>query len=65
MGVGTSRILGRVHSANLQIGEKFFQCSITILEDDKVEFLFGLDMMKRHQVNIEYSKTNCSSAVLI
>ncbi len=50
MGVGTSRILGRIHSTKMQIKETFFQCSITILEDDKVEFLFGLDMLKRHQV---------------
>jgi len=50
MGVGTSRILGRIHSAKMQIKETFFQLSITILEDDKIEFLFGLDMLKRHQV---------------
>jgi len=50
MGVGTSRILGRIHSAKMQIGSTFFQLSLTILEDDKIEFLFGLDMLKRHQV---------------
>ena len=54
VGVGTSRILGRVHSVNLQFKDQFFSCSITILEDDKIEFLLGLDMLKRHQVNNEF-----------
>jgi len=53
VGVGTSRILGRVHSVNLQFKDQFFSCSITILEDDKIEFLLGLDMLKRHQVIFE------------
>jgi DNA damage-inducible protein 1 len=52
-GVGTSRILGRVHIVAMQVMGEFFQCSITILEDDKVDFLFGLDMLKRHQCNID------------
>lgn len=56
MGVGTSRILGRIHIVNMQILDKFFQCSITILEDDKVDFLFGLDMLKRHQCCINLKK---------
>jgi len=52
MGVGTSRIIGRIHVVNMQILDKFFPCSITVLEDDKVDFLFGLDMLKRHQVHL-------------
>ncbi len=49
MGIGTSRILGRVHAANLEIFGKTFVCSFTVLEDNKVDFLFGLDNLKRHQ----------------
>jgi hypothetical protein len=32
--------------AQIKIGKSFFTCSITILEDDKMDFLFGLDMLK-------------------
>jgi len=49
IGVGQSRILGRVHLADmmLETGETI-QCSFTVLEDNKVDLLFGLDNLKRH-----------------
>ena len=53
IGVGTSRILGRVHAANMEINGKIFVCSFTVLEDNKVDLLFGLDNLKRHQCNID------------
>lgn len=53
MGIGTSKILGRVHAANMEIMGKVFVCSFTVLEDNKVEFLFGLDNLKRHQCCID------------
>ena len=30
---------------------KKFVCSLTILDDDKIDLLFGLDMLKRHKVD--------------
>lgn len=53
IGVGTRKILGRVHSVELQIGDTHFPCTVTVLEDppegaQKMGFLLGLDMMKRH-----------------
>lgn len=53
VGVGTSRILGRVHAADMEILDKKFTCSFTVLEDNKVDFLFGLDNLKRHQCCID------------
>lgn len=53
MGIGTSRILGRVHAANMEIMGKIFVCSFTVLEDNKVDLLFGLDNLKRHQCCID------------
>lgn len=49
VGVGTARIAGRIHLAPLQVGSTYFNCTFTVLEDDKVDFLFGLDMLKRFQ----------------
>jgi DNA damage-inducible protein 1 len=48
MGIGTSKILGRIHKSDLEILGKHFPCSLTVLEDNKVEFLLGLDNLKRH-----------------
>ena len=35
------------------IGGRHFACSLTVLEDNKVDFLFGLDNLKRHQCCID------------
>lgn len=59
VGVGAGSTLGRVLYANLSIEGKFFPMSLTVLDDSRgfgdknMEFLLGLDMLRRHQCVID------------
>jgi len=57
-GVGTQKIIGRIHMVQIQIANGFFTTSFSILEDQKMDMLLGLDMLRRHQCVIDLQR-NC------
>jgi len=62
VGVGTGKILGKIHMVELTIGGYDFPCSITVMDseaglgDKNMDCLFGLDMLKRHRCCIDLAK---------
>lgn len=63
VGVGTGKILGKIHMVELEIGGYAFPCSITVMDseqglgDKNMDCLFGLDMLKRHRCCIDLAKS--------
>lgn len=52
-GVGVQKIIGRVHVAQIEIEKVFLLTSFSVLEDQSMDMLLGLDMLKRHQCTID------------
>nr|ACO10983.1 DDI1 homolog 2 [Caligus rogercresseyi] len=55
-GVGIQKILGRIHMVQIQIKDQFLTSSFAILENQPMDILLGLDMLKRHQCSIDLKK---------
>lgn len=52
-GVGTQRILGKIHLVQLEISGDFLPSSFMILENQPMDMLLGLDMLRRYQCTID------------
>jgi len=52
-GVGVQKIIGRIHMVQVAIENDFLTTSFSVLEDQPMDMLLGLDMLKRHQCCID------------
>jgi len=52
-GVGTGKIVGTVHAAQMKIQNKVLMAKITVLENSSIGFIFGLDNMRAHRCTID------------
>lgn len=55
-GVGTSRIIGTIHAAQMKIDNKILMAKITVIERKSIGFIFGLDNMRAHRCTIDLNK---------
>ncbi|XP_076684568.1 DNA damage inducible 1 homolog rngo isoform X2 [Andrena cerasifolii] len=56
-GVGVQRIIGRIHMVQIQIGNDHLTTSFSVLEEQPMDMMLGLDMLKRHQCCIDLKKS--------
>ena len=54
IGVGSSDILGRINGLNMKIGPISFDGKVSILRDSRVDFLIGLDFLKRFNCEVSF-----------
>ncbi|PSN32172.1 Protein DDI1 2 [Blattella germanica] len=55
-GVGVQKIIGRIHMVQIQIETDYLTTSFSVLEEQPMDMLLGLDMLKRHQCSIDLKK---------
>jgi DNA damage-inducible protein 1 len=52
-GVGVQKIIGRIHMVQIRIEKDFLTSSFSVLEQQPMDMLLSLDMLKRHQCSID------------
>lgn len=52
-GVGSSRIVGVVHAAQIKIMNKMIATKINVIENNDVGLVFGLDSLRAHRCNVD------------
>lgn len=56
VGVGSQKIVGRVHMYALELAGSHLPTSFSILENQPMDMLLGLDMLRRHQCVIDLQR---------
>lgn len=56
-GVGEQRIIGRIHMMQIQIENDHLTTSFSVLQDQPMDMLLGLDMLRRHEVHLLTTST--------
>eukprot|EP01068_Selenidium_serpulae_P011740 Selendium_serpulae@DN5717_c0_g1_i2.p1 len=60
VGHGVQKIIGRIHVADIKLGNASFPCSFTVIDQTEPELLFGLDLLRKFQCSIDLrSSENC------
>ncbi|GKT17591.1 hypothetical protein ADUPG1_011138 [Aduncisulcus paluster] len=55
-GVGEQMTLGRIHVVDVKCDSLVLPCAFTVLERSNIDAIFGLDMLKRHQIILDMQK---------
>ena len=53
-GVGTGKIVGRIHMVQSQLGGQFLPCSVSVIDGEGPDMLLGLDMLRDINVVLIY-----------
>ena len=60
-GVGSSKILGVIHAAQIKIMNKVIMLKINIIENNEIGFVLGLDNLKKYNCNVDLKKNGLFS----
>lgn len=55
IGVGTSEIIGRINQLDMRIGPVSFKNDISILREASVDFLIGMDFLRRFRCEVSFN----------
>ncbi|VDO11790.1 unnamed protein product [Haemonchus placei] len=54
---GTQKFVGKIHCCQVKVMDHYFPCNFDVMADREMDLLLGLNILKRHQCNINL-KTN-------
>ena len=58
VGVGEKNILGKIWCVDIMVGHYALPSCFTVIDNPNLDFIFGLDMLKKHKCGIDFTN-NC------